>query len=339
MGDILVNKIFFLHKKIFHMYYSKVDSDRFQLQIFRDQLQAISALDWQDLYEKKVDIAILRLSSKQQHELHLIDELGIPFVVADTLVEYTTKTSTRQPTLMNQHMTVIEPTTDNDWKEVDIMVEKCFTGYANHYFSNPYLDKTGNIEGYKEWVRNCQGEHGTTFMVLNENTHVGFFSVQYKDGVAHGGPGGIVPAFEGSGLYLDFHKLLPSLIEKKGIKTLKTSTQVQNLMVQRQWTMSGWHFTSSALTLHLNLFIGKAASANKKEKVFNHQNLLDFLTTELPMQPINQLKIKSILPLEMGVNYTIQVGEPIPNVDHTQLTCTPIIVADQDRLMAIVWLI
>lgn len=321
------------------MYYSKVDSDRFQLQIFRDHLQDIRSIDWQDLFQKKVDIAILRLSSKQQHELHGLDELGIPFIVADTLVEYTTKTSTRQPSLMNQHMTVVEPSNDKDWKAVDMMVEKCFTGYTNHYYSNPYLDKTGNIEGYKEWVRSCQGEHGATFMVLNDNTHVGFFSVQYKDGEAHGGPGGIVPEFEGSGLYLDFHKLLPSLIEKKGIKTLKTSTQVQNLMVQRQWTMSGWHFTSSALTLHLNLFIGKATSAIKKEKVYQHQHLLDFLATELPMQAMNQLKVKSILPLETGVNYMIQVGEPIPNVDNSLLPCTPILVTSQEKLMAIAWVI
>ena len=110
-------------------------------------------------------------------------------------------------------------------------------------------------------------------------------------------------------------------------------------MVQRQWTMSGWHFTSSALTLHLNLFIGKAASANKKEKVYHHQNLLDFLATELPMQAINQIKIKSILPLETGVKYTIQVGEPIPNVDNTQLKCTPILVSTQEQLMAMAWVI
>lgn len=332
----LVNN-FFQNNKINAMYHSAVDSNRFNFNIYRDVIEEISPALWQELFSKKVDVAILRLASKKQHELHLLDQLGIPFIVADTLVEYSIRSNTKEVKLMNEHMNVYEPKDENDWKAVDMMVEKCFGAYSNHYYSNPYLDKTGNIEGYKEWVRACSKDNGVTFIVEHDGNKAGFFSLQFKDGIAHGAPGGIIPQYEGAGLYLDFHKILPSLIAKKGLKMLRTSTQVQNLTVQRQWTMSGWNFTSSALTLHLNTFIDKALKGKEISCAFTHNNLVDFLNSQLAGQSFQQMRVKEMMALEQGAIYDIFISAPIENVSSSG-TCTSVLITKDEKLIAIAWL-
>ncbi len=321
------------------MNFSKLDSDRFQLNIFRDNYEQLPADLLNQLIENKVDIGILRLNTKEQATLNLLDNMGLPFIVADTLVEYIAKTSApKELKLLNKDIEVLEAHTEADWKEVDRMVELCFSNYSNHYFSNPYLSKIGNIEGYKEWSRNCSGDKGVTYIVKSNSVAAGFFSIGFKGDLADGGPGGIIPAFEGSGLYLDFHKMLPQLIFQKGLKKLKTSTQIQNTLVQRQWNMSGWMLSHSWVTLHVNTFIQEAMKGSNTSSNYQHSNTISFIDSIHSLHSYNTVQMHQLHPLKEGFSYNVFVSNEIKNYNNNS-SIRSLIIEDTDHVVqALAWL-
>jgi len=321
------------------MNFSKLDSDRFHFNIYRDNYEQLPADLLNHLIENKVDIGILRLNTKEQSSLYRLDEVGLPFVVADTLVEYIAKTSApKELKLLNKEMEVIEAHTEDDWKEVDHMVELCFSNYSNHYFSNPYLSKIGNIEGYKEWSRNCSGEKGVTYIVKSNSVAAGFFSIGFKNEMADGGPGGIIPAFEGSGLYLDFHKMLPQLIFQKGLKKLKTSTQIQNTLVQRQWNMSGWMLSHSWVTLHVNTFIQEAMKGSNTSSNYQHSNTISFIDSIHNLAAYNSIQMHQLNPLVENASYTVHISHEIKNYNNNSSIRSLVIEDAAKKIQVLAWL-
>ena len=71
------------------MEYSDVDSRRFGLNIYRATLPEIREGElFEQLVSNKVDVAILRFPTSQQHEISRLDRLGVPYIITDVLVYY-----------------------------------------------------------------------------------------------------------------------------------------------------------------------------------------------------------------------------------------------------------
>ena len=76
------------------MNYSKVESDRFGFNIFRElALEPDFNQISNSIIEKSVDILILRIPSSKQNQLYKLAHKGFPYLVADNLVYYNTDLS------------------------------------------------------------------------------------------------------------------------------------------------------------------------------------------------------------------------------------------------------
>jgi hypothetical protein len=258
------------------MNFSLIESQRFGFNIYRDNIKSIGSLTLENLFCLPVDIAVLRLPTHQQHTLYALNEAGLPYLVADTFVEYIIKTkSLSKIDLLNKDLEFYE-CHQGDMAVLDQIVGEIFHNYTNHYYSNPYLARQAITDGYKEWVKNCLGTDGIVWLVKKDKVPAAFFSGTIANGVFSFAIGGVLPSHEGQGIYLDSLKTIPYLLAEKGIGKCTTSTQIQNLVVQKQWQMAGWSFTKSLSTLHVNLFLHQALSGLRKVARFSPATRVPF---------------------------------------------------------------
>ena len=146
----------------------------------------------------------------------------------------------------------------NNFRILDDLVDEIFVGYSSHYFSNPYLDKKGILDGYKEWARDFIEEDNNYKIcyVVRKNAEIaGFATASIKDGVGEVVLNGILPSFSGRGIYTDFIRYILNVFKEMGLKEMKISTQIQNCSVQKVWAREQFYLKESFVTIHINSFL------------------------------------------------------------------------------------
>ena len=236
--------------------YSAVESKRFNMNIYRG---IIYDLDLKQLntkiLEDNIDLAILRIPSAHKIQISKLDKLLFPHFHADTLVYYYVDFEKYTPKILRNDDLEFVVFSKKDYNTLDKLVEEIFTGYTNHYFSNPSIDKSEIIEGYKEWVRGyCLEDNKIGWLVQKNGEDIGFITCNtgLNDGIAEGVLGGVLPSAVGGGVYTDIIRFTQNYMKNTGCNQMKVSTQVQNYAVQKVWVREGFFLKESFDTIHIN---------------------------------------------------------------------------------------
>jgi hypothetical protein len=329
------------------MHYSEIESNRFNFRIFRDEDTDIRPeLLKAGLIKNDADILILRIPAQAQKQLHKLNETGLPYILADSLVEYNISTENLAPVTLANPIELVECRQEEEdkFRHMDAMIDRTFDSYPNHYFANQYLTETGSRAGYKEWVRDCHDEKGITWLLYVNGSPAGFFSGRFQDNdVFVAGPGAILPEFEGKLVYLDCIKTIPFLLREKGIKICKTATQSNNLVVQKQWLLAGLSLSNAIVTVHLNPLYHKATAGMTKTGLYPEQADLapgswvmevlkeEGIFTTGQIQNFDQTWYQKPVKNE---TYTFRISEPIAQRNSSHCTVSVCLLAKENDLIA-----
>ena len=271
--------------------YSKNESDVFGYNIFRysgKELPEIEELLSQ-IIENKADVVIMRVPASCQNGLSVLNQLGFNYYLADTLVEYTFKISSNYSPARLDIGYKIEYEIVESKEKLELtknILKTVFKNYSNHYNSNPILKNDYSLEIYLKWLDECFGNKGVIFLAKCNNEFAGFFSGIINNGIFVGGPGGVLPDFEGCGIYYDAHQYLPSILKSDfNINKCRSGTQIQNHVVQKQWALLNWSLTYSWLTIHLNALLNNSLlSGYQKIRIdsdkISNSSIIDYFNSQ-----------------------------------------------------------
>lgn len=239
--------------------YSMVESRRFGLNVYRGVLPHIdTAIIFERIFQERIDLLILRIPSENKHEIASLDKLGFPYLVADTLVYYSSDLTQYHPNKLRNKDLTFKEATIGDSDLLNDMVSEIFKDYKNHYFSNPYFQKTDILEGYKEWTISYIKDESnvkTVWIGYRKEKPVCFATCAYAKEEGEGVLYGILPEAQGGGVYGDLIRFTQNDMRKKGLKTMKVSTQVHNFAVQKVWSREGFFLSESFDSIHINSFM------------------------------------------------------------------------------------
>lgn len=253
------------------MVYSEIESKRFGLRIYRGQYEGFDMGDVETVIEKNnFDIIIVRYPTVTIYDHYRLANINnCKTIHADSLVYYSSPLQeiTIKPLRNDLEFEVIAQDVNG---RLEFLINNIFTGYQNHYYSNPCLPRHAIIDGYFEWALSfaTARDNGITWLIKDRKTNadVAFLACYFdeKESVSELKLGGVLPEYAGNGIYSDFVRYAQDYFKRKGIRSLLTSTQLQNVAVQRTWQRHGFRFDKSYETYHLvsndlwNLYCKKA---------------------------------------------------------------------------------
>lgn len=308
--------------------YAKLESDRFGYRIYRGSTSDINASDiLSSILLNEIDIAILRFPSENIGQLSGLNDTGIPYLVADTLVYYYLDLNVYLPKPMSNNDLSFVLTNDEHAGVIDQLTATIFQDYRNHYHSNNLFRKDGILDGYKEWARNyiTNIEEGRiSWLVKKSNQVVGFATCSFFNTECEGVLYGVTHEASGSGIYSDIIRFTAQYFKERKFTTMKTSTQVQNFAVQKVWAREGFFLKQSLNTVHLNSLMSYSFLEKRKinlpgNKVMKFASLKPFylLKDNLPKKQRGKHYLK---------NSSLKIIEPIkPQKDYYALITTPYI--------------
>ena len=236
--------------------YSEIESKRFGLRVFRGQYEKFDMADvLRIVHEKNFDIIIVRYPTSTIYEHYgLVGLDHCKTIHADSLVYYSAPLQQIEIKALRNNLEFVVVTKENT-KQLESMVKSIFVGYQNHYYSNPCLPRKGIVEGYYEWAKSYFNNKGVTWLIKDgkNKTDVAFLACYFdeKESISELKLGGVLPEFAGQGIYSDFVRYAQAYFKNKGIRSLITSTQLQNVAVQRAWQKHGFQFDKSYETYHI----------------------------------------------------------------------------------------
>ncbi|MBU1226752.1 MAG: GNAT family N-acetyltransferase [Actinobacteria bacterium] len=239
-----------------HLHYSETESRRFGLRVVRTELEDLDPDEFQSvILEDRSDVVIGRIPAEHQHQLALLDQIGFPWISADTLVYYYADLDRHEPRPpRNQDLEFTQATVESS-ELLESLVTEIFPDYTNHYYSNPYLDRTSILTGYVEWAVGYIGGPGaetTVWIASRQGTPVAFATCRYGPEESEGVLYGVRPQESGKGVYGDLIRFTLADSKARGLAKMKVSTQVQNFAVQAAWVRQGFVMRRAVATFHVN---------------------------------------------------------------------------------------
>lgn len=238
---------------------SNLDSQRFSLSIHREVTEEIDTRSISSyILNNNVDILILRVDSKSKDQHHKLSSLGIPYIHCDNLVYYQCDLEKYEINKLRNDIN-FKVANEDDLQKIESLVSDIFVNYKNHYFSNPKLNNTCIVEGYKEWVKNyvLYSKGKITWLVLKGEEVVGFATCSFddKEKICEGILYGILPEKSGGGIYSDLIRFTQNYFKNIGYQKMQVSTQIVNYAVQKVWSREGFYMFKSFDTYHINSFL------------------------------------------------------------------------------------
>lgn len=238
--------------------YSDIESKRFGMRIYRGYYEDFEMKDVQRIVnENDFDIIIVRYPTSTIYDHYqLVDLDYCKTIHADSLVYYAAPLQEIEIKPLHNNLDFEVITTGND-ERLDSVIQTIFTDYKNHYFANPCLNKSAIVEGYIEWAKSyaVAKENGITWLIKDEgdSANVAFQACYFdeEESICDLKLGGVMPSYAKRGIYADLLLYSQSYFKNKGIKTMVTSTQLQNVAVRRVWEKCGFRFDKSYETYHI----------------------------------------------------------------------------------------
>ena len=237
--------------------YSEVESKRFGLRVYRGQYESFETLDVEKIVkENDFDIIIVRYPTSTIYEHYkLVDFENCKTIHADSLVYYSALLQEIEikPKCNDLQFDVVTRETEG----LDDVIETVFLGYKNHYFANPCIEKSVIVEGYIEWAKSFaeNQDNGVTWLIKDGKSmkNVAFQACYFdeKSSICDLKLGGVLPGFAKRGIYADLLRYSQTYFRNRGIRTMITSTQLQNVEVRRVWERHGFTFDKSYETYHI----------------------------------------------------------------------------------------
>ncbi len=262
--------------------FSDIESKRFRMNIARSKMDDIQIKDLNAfINENKIDITILRIPAEKIEQASKLEQLGYPFLQADTLVYYKVDfTKHQNQALKNGDLEFVMATKENV-EVISRLIDSIFPGYTNHYNANPFIGTQNILSGYKEWVVNfIDANDKFVFLVKRHGMYIGFASCTINEGIAEGVLYGVLPEASGGGVYSDLIRYTQDFFQKRGVTEMRVSTQVQNYGVQKVWAREGFYLFESFATLHINSLLNYT--------IFEEKNF-DINFSEVDIQNAGQL--------------------------------------------------
>lgn len=236
------------------IHYSGIESARFGYNIHRGICTVVNPKMVSNyIINNNVDVLILRLPIEAQKQVFLLQRMGFPYIVADTLVYYYADLTAVEPESLRNNLEFV-PFQPEHKLILESLVGEIFPGYSNHYASNP-LFRRDIIEGYQEWACSFLGGDGSGklgWLVKRDGKYIGFAACCINDTVAEGVLYGVHPQHSGGGVYGDIIRFTQAYFKNAGFPLMKVSTQVQNYAVQKVWVREKFILKESYLTVHIN---------------------------------------------------------------------------------------
>ena len=237
--------------------FNELETQRFGLRCARVSTP-IAPLDAVNAAARAEKIAFLsaRISTDDIAQIQALEEDG--FRLMDTLVYYNTPLDT----LPDRSHDGLRRSHPEDAAAIADVARQSFAGYFGHYHADPRLDNKDADQVYVDWaeksIRNSDAHTPATVMVLNGKI-VSFLTMRIKEKAKEKTLGkalgelllvGVAPDAQGQGVYgrvID-HGL--ATLKDMGCSEVITSTQVNNIAVQRAWGKRGFRMLQSFYTLH-----------------------------------------------------------------------------------------
>ena len=287
--------------------YSPIDSHRFNLNIYRMHTDVIEADQLRDeIIKHEMDTAIIRINSRNLSSIDGLIKMGMPFIVADTLIFYHLKLDKNKPKpFFNKDITFVEGHPEHH-SNLNRIVENIFNSYSNHYRNNPiFNDQLVNV-GYQDWVNSyaVKDAKKRCFLAKLNNEYVGFCTFKIIDkttieGVLYG----VLTNYRQRGIFKDIIQNLINYALEKGYKYIRAICQIENTSTQRVWLSQGFRPMSAINTIHVNAMLSKTII---------HKFEIPF-TIEPTNQPATKVINHNILKL---INQTFDVEQNIATYNH-----------------------
>jgi hypothetical protein len=142
----------------------------------------------------------------------------------------------------------------SDESDTDVMVERIFADYRNHYSSNPALRRINVVAAYKDWTRTALGSTGNAVLkaLSADGAPAGLCVMDVEDeSYDEILLAGIVPEERGQGAYQDMIGMIGVRAQAAGKSSVVISTQAANIGVMRAWCRLGFLPTIALNTFHV----------------------------------------------------------------------------------------
>jgi len=270
---------------------SSLDSQRFGLRVYRADVaghesKQIAA----ELLAEECDLAIIRLPAGASGLAAALSRFGFPVLHCDTLVIYEVDLSRSVVSVPTNPQLQFRIAAPFDVPALEALVADTFSGYRSHYSANPFLDPARVLEGYKEW---CQGFlmrlDGIVWLATIDDCVVAFAAC-VEDAISKIGEGvlyGVDPRYAGVGIYGDLIRHTRNDFKSKGFRTMRVSTQVWNLAVQKVWAREGFTMASTKDTLHVNSMLHAGTVSYSQVLTFDAAHVEQFALLSGDSNPIH----------------------------------------------------
>ena len=140
-----------------------------------------------------------------------------------------------------------------DESQLEDLIKQSFEGYLNHYSANIEITSEQMLNGYIEWA-NSLSTANNHFVYVRKSTKDyldGFLVIEFQDREIELVIGGTHPSARRTGSYSQLWNYALFDIGKVNVDFIRTSTQVSNTNVINSWLKSGFTYSGSINTFHL----------------------------------------------------------------------------------------
>jgi hypothetical protein len=234
--------------------YSEKESQRFNKKVFRGEFPYIDVNEiTEHINANNPELLILRFPVSSFYKISELEKLKLHFIVADVLVYYSCILDKNSIKPIKNNGLNISIANKKDELELTRLIKETFSGYTNHYFSNPLLDKSLILDGYTEWaLSHIDNKDKFCFIVKDDDETIAFAACSIHDSVGEGVLFGVSNKYSGRGIYTDLIRTSSSYFLNNSLKKMIVSTQIQNLTVQKVWSKEGFLIDSGYITIHVN---------------------------------------------------------------------------------------
>lgn len=142
----------------------------------------------------------------------------------------------------------------DDALSLGLLALDVFSNYLGHYHADTKLNKQDCDLVYSSWAANsCLDDNVADKVILIEKNRelVAFATLKLKSSeVVEGVLFGVSPKHRQIGLHACLMKLALNWCSENGYKQLITSTQINSIYVQKNWTRLGFELSDSYYTFH-----------------------------------------------------------------------------------------